>query len=131
LRIQPVWFVFMSRNADADDRIRTDGFADGGDDLAHEAEALFLRSAELVIAVVDVGVQELGHLQAMTGGQLDAVEAPLHHPTRRSAVGFDELPHVFRGHRPGHGVEAVIGDRGRCIGNTQQPLVITAEPPAI
>jgi len=121
----------MGRNADADDRIRTDGLADGGDDFANKPEAFFLRSAELVVAAIDVGTQELGELQAMAGSQFNPVEPRLYHPPRRISVGFDEHPHVFRGHRPGHGVEAVIGNRGRSIGDTQQPLISTGEPPTI
>ena len=121
----------MRRNTDADNTIRADCFANSGDDLSDKAEALFFRSTKLVIATVNVGAEELRQQQAMAGGHLDSVKARLRHALGGISMGLDHLPDIIRGHRPRHGVEAVVRNRRRRVWHRQQAAVAMGDAAAM
>ena len=121
----------MRRNTDADNTIRADCFTDSGDDLGDKTEALFFRSTKLVIATVNVGAEELRQQQAVAGGHLDSVKARLRHALGGISMGLDHLPDIIRGHRPRHGVEAVVRNRRRRVWHRQQAAVAMGDAAAM
>lgn len=58
----------------------------------------------------------------MAGQKLDAVEARLGIAARAFARRRRQLLHQISGHRPRHGMEAVVGDRRRRIGDVAQAV---------
>ena len=56
----------------------------------------------------------------MTGGHLDSVKPRLRHALGSIGMGLDHLPDIIRGHRPRHGVEAMVRNRRWRVWHRQQ-----------
>ena len=133
LEVEAVRVELLARDADADDEVLARRLAHRGQGLPEESQAAFRRAAVGVASDVGPGTQELRVQVAHAHQDLDAVASRFAHAARAGREAQDEVfDHPHR-QRPGHGVEAFVGERGggqghapAAVGGMRQgpPLVI-------